>query len=153
MNTKDWILLLVPILCNGVVVYVLQKMFERKQLISAEKYRYVTVLQQKTDNALALFVQVLQASGNDSEQIIYLNLFTKSYCDVFYFYQQNQTVFKPLKKYMDELIKTHEEIKTNQLRANDIKHSYEVSIHLQSLLRKIFELLQSIQKDCINHVI
>lgn len=54
---------------------------------------------------------------------------------------------------MDELIKTHEEIKTNQLRANDIKHSYEVSIHLQSLLRKIFELLQSIQKDCINHVI
>lgn len=97
MNTKDWILLLVPILCNGVAVYVLQKMFERKQLISAEKYRYVTVLQQKTDNALALFVQVLQASGNDSEQIIYLNLFTKSYCDVFNFYQQNQTVFKPLK--------------------------------------------------------
>lgn len=153
MNTKDWILLLVPVLCNGVVVYVLQKIFERKQLISAGKYRYVTVLQQKTDNALALFVQVLQASGNDSEQIIYLNLFIKSYCDVFYFYQQNQTIFKPLKKYMDELIKTHEEIKTNQLRANDIKHSHEVSIHLQSLLRKIFELLQSIQKDCINHVI
>lgn len=42
MSTKDWILLLVPILFNGVVVFLLQKIFERKQLSLTEKYKYVS---------------------------------------------------------------------------------------------------------------
>lgn len=45
MNTKDWILLIVPILCNGVVVFLLQKVFEKKQLTLGEKYKYVSVMQ------------------------------------------------------------------------------------------------------------
>ncbi len=32
MGTKDWILLLVPIFCNGVIIFILQKIFEKKRL-------------------------------------------------------------------------------------------------------------------------
>lgn len=37
MNTKDWILLLIPILCNGVVVFVLQRIFEKRRLVLDRK--------------------------------------------------------------------------------------------------------------------
>lgn len=153
MSVKDWILLLVPILCNGVVVFILQKIFEKKQLSLTEKYKYISILQQKVDNALALFVKVLQTTGNDAEQIRWLNQFISGYCDVYYYYQQNQTLLKSLGKYMEELIKNHEQIKSSQLRVNDTEHDLEIRIQMESLFRKIYELLQSIQNDCIAHKI
>ena len=152
MTTKDWILLLVPIFCNGIVVFALQKAFEKRQLVLAEKYKYVSIMQQKVDDALASFARVLQTAGDDMAQISWLNQFISSYSDVFYYYQQNEALFKSLKSYMDELIKTHEYIKDNQHRIDDEKSS-EAGIHLETPFRKIYKILQSIQSDCINHKI
>ena len=153
MSTKDWILLLVPILCNGVVVFLLQKTFERRQLALTEKYKYVLVMQQKVDNALALFIKTIQTSGNDSVQTSWLNQFISSYCEVYYYYQQNQTLFKSLKNHMDELIKTHEQIQSDQLRIKNNRHDLKACTHMESLFCKIYELLQSIQSDCIQRKI
>lgn len=151
MSTKDWILLLFPILCNGVVVFLLQKSFERRQLAITEKYKYVSILQHKTDNALALFVKVLQATGNDSIQIDHLNQFIHSYCDILFFYQQNQILFKPLKQYMDEIMKIH-----NKLQNHHEKCSHEIlngNIDYESSFHRIYELLQTIQFHCVQHKI
>lgn len=41
MNVKEWILLMVPIICNGLVEFVLQKIFEKRQWILSEKYKYL----------------------------------------------------------------------------------------------------------------
>ena len=30
MSTKDWIVLLVPIICNGIIVFAFQKIFNKK---------------------------------------------------------------------------------------------------------------------------
>lgn len=153
MSTKDWILLLVPILCNGLIVFLLQKTFERRQLVLTEKYKYVSVMQQKVDNALALFIKVTQTTGDDSVQISWLNQFISNYCEVYYYYQQNQTLFKTLKNHMDELSKTHEQIQSEQLRMENNRHSLEARHHMESLFRRIYELLQSIQSDCIQRKI
>lgn len=150
METKDWILLLVPILCNGVIVFLLQKTFEKRQLVLSEKYKYVALMQQKVDYALELFVKAIQTTGDDLTQINWLNQFAKSYCEVYYYYQQNQTLFKHLENYMEELIKTHEEIQKDLLTIENNKHTPEVVSHMESLFRKTNDLLQSIQKDCIH---
>lgn len=149
MSTKDWILLLVPVLLNGVVVFLLQRIFERKQLALNKKYEYVSVMQQKVDNALASFIKVIQTTGNDSVQISWLNQFISDYSEVHYYYQQNQVLFKHLKNHMDELIKAHEQLQKDQLKIGNTEHNLETKIHMESLYRRIYELLQSIQNDCI----
>lgn len=151
MSTKDWILLIVPILCNGVVVFILQKTFERKQLAMSEKYKYVSVIQQKVDNALALFMKVLQTTGDDLVQVSWLNKFINGYCDVFYYYQQNKELLKSLQNYMDELISEHEQIKKDQLILDNTESGFEAKVHMEDRFLKIYELLQSIQNDCIQH--
>lgn len=149
MNTKDWILLIVPILCNGVIIFILQKIFERKQLSISEKYRYVSVMLRKVDDALALFIKVVQTTGHD--QISWLYKFINSYCNVFYYYQQNQELLKSLKSYMDELANEDEKIKNNKDKLENTKIDFETKVCMESSFRKIYELLQSIQNDCINY--
>lgn len=152
MSVKDWVLLLIPILCNGVVVFLLQKSFEKRQLSTTEKYKYVSVLQHKVDDALVLFTKVLQTTGNDSIQISFLNQFISGYCDVFYYYQQNQTIFKALKQYMDEIMRIHERIK-NQQEQHDDNERVDGDMNYENYFRRIFELLQTIQVQCIQHKI
>ncbi|MCM1172847.1 MAG: hypothetical protein NC393_12085 [Clostridium sp.] len=149
MEKKDWILLLVPILCNGVIMFLLQKAFEKRQLVLNEKYKYVSLMLQKVDKALDLFVKTLQTTDDDLTQINRLNQFSASYCEVYYYYQQNQTLFKHLENSMTELIKTHEEIQKDLLAIQNNKHTPEVVRHMELLFYKIYDLLQSIQKDCI----
>lgn len=150
MSTKDWILLLVPVLLNGVVVFLLQRIFERKQLTLTKKYEYVSVMQQKVDNALTSFTKAIQAVGNDSVQIIWLNQFMSDYSDVYYYYQQNQILFKQLKPHMDELIKLHKQIESNQPKIKNAEPGYEEVVkYMQLLYLRIYELLQSIQSDCV----
>ncbi len=149
MNTKDWILLIVPILCNGVIIFILQKIFERKQLSISEKYRYVSVMLRKVDDALALFIKVVQTTGHD--QISWLYKFINSYSNVFYYYQQNQELLKSLKSYMDELANEDEKIKNNKDKLENTKIDFETKVCMESSFRKIYELLQSIQNDCINY--
>lgn len=106
-------------------------------------------MQQKVDNALASFIKVIQATGNDSVQIIWLNQFISDYSDVHYYYQQNQVLFKHFKNHMDELIKVHKQLQSDQLKIKNTEHSLEITIHMESLYRRIYELLQSIQSDCV----
>lgn len=55
MEAKDWILLFVPIICDGIIFFFIQKAFEKRQISVMEKYKYIAILQQKVDNALGFF--------------------------------------------------------------------------------------------------
>lgn len=150
MSNKDWILLFVPILCNGIIVLVLQKIFEKRRLVLDGKYKYVSVLQHKVDNALELFVNVIQTVDDDAKQIDWLNQFTISYCDIYKYYQQNQILLKSLGIYMDEIMKIH----TNVTRITDYAdYNMETRLNMGKSFRRIYELLQDIQNDCINYKI
>lgn len=91
-------------------------------------------------------MKVLQTTGDDLKQIDWMNQFISSYCDVIYYYQQNQVLLKSLKVYMDEIIKKHDNIKNIKDNAGN---SIETRIQIESCFRRIYELLQRIQNDCI----
>ncbi len=149
MSTKDWILLLVPIFCNGIIVFLLQRAFERRQLIQNAKYKYVEIMQKKVDAALEAFENVVQSNGSDMLQIEYVNTFVNNYCSVFSYYQQNHTVFKKLDKDMGELFKLHEQLQKEQRRVNEPNDGVIARNNMEALFRKIYELLQSVQNKCI----
>ena len=60
METKDWILLLVPIFCNGVIIFILQKIFEKRQITRTIKLEYASFLRQKIDLCLELHAKATQ---------------------------------------------------------------------------------------------
>lgn len=148
MTIKDWIFLIIPILFNGIIIFLLQKRFEKKQFLLAEKSKYISTMQQKVDIALESFIKVVQMTGNDSLQISLLNKFIESYTNIFYYYQQNITLFKYLEKQMDELVETHERIIKTQ---DDLNNKNNLETQLEPLFVKIYDLLQSIQNECINN--
>lgn len=150
MSNKDWILLLFPIVCNGIVVLVLQKIFEKKRLVLDRKYKYVFILQQKVDKALELFVNVVQTANDDHKQVYWMKQYLISYCDVYKYYQQNQVLLKSLDFYMDEIMKIHTNL-SNIFDCADF--NIENRLKMGKSFRRIYELLQNIQNDCINYKI
>ena len=153
METKDWILLISPIICNGLLIFILQVIFEKKQKIREKKYEYVAIMQKKIDYSLVLFMNTIQATGDDLKQNEYLTQYINSYCDIFYYYQQNQKIFAALKKQMDELIDIHHQIKSNEHRLKNPNERLDTLKIIEINLRKIFKILQSIQTYCVEYKI
>ena len=147
ISIKDWISLVASVMCSGLAVFFLQKAFERRQLAKIEKYKYVLIMQEKVDIALERFIKVVQ-SKESVEQINYINEFIISYCNVYYYYQQNQRVFKSLNEVMERIINIHEHLRGYIDSAKEISH-----IEIEKSLRDIYELLQFIQEKCILHKI
>lgn len=105
------------------------------------------------DKAFFLFIKAIQTADDDSVQIGWINQFVSGYCQIFYYYQQNQTVFKSLKNYMDELMRIHEQLRSAQCRMENNRHCLELNSYMGKLFCEIYELLQSIQNDCIHQKI
>lgn len=151
MTQKDWILLVVPILCNGIVVFILQKIFEKRQLAITAKRKYVSLLQEKTDAALSLFIKVIQTSGKDMEQFNYLNQFVQSFADIHYYYQQNTVIFSAIDKEMNKALETYNKIQSIYQDMDNNKNNFTTRVQLEENLRNLYGLLQKIQTKCINY--
>ena len=153
MTQKDWILLVVPILCNGIVVFILQKIFEKRQLAITAKRKYVSLLQEKTDAALSLFIKVIQTSNKDKEQINYLNQFVQSFADIHYYYQQNKVIFSAIDKDMNKALETYNLIQSIYQDMDNNENNFTTRVQLEENLRNLYGLLQKIQTKCINYKI
>lgn len=148
MNTKDWILLLVPIFCNGVIVFILQKVFEKKQITNNIKYEYATELRKKIDFCLELHAEATRLANEgdknkDREIIETLQKYVNSVLDVYYYYIQNKVIFgslenklKLIAKYLMELTEYSQKKEGN-------------SIQLSSYFNKIRDELMYIKNKCI----
>lgn len=146
MEAKDWILLFVPIICDGIIFFFIQKAFEKRQISVMEKYKYIAILQQKVDNALGLFSKILKSAGNGQEMLQSIQNFVNGYRDVFYYYQQNNQLLKVYAEKFEKIKKINEELALLNGKDYD-KHEFK------RCLCEINELLQLIQNDCINHKI
>lgn len=151
MTQKDWVLLIVPILCNGVVVFILQKVFEKRQLAIAAKQKYILVLQEKIDVALELFMNIVKTSGDDLLQNNYVNQFANSFLDIYYYYQQNQTLFGAISKEMDKAINTYEKMQKDHQRLNKDENYLFVMAQIEDKFRTLHKLLQKVQNKCIKY--
>lgn len=63
MEVKDWLLLFVPVLCNGLLIFVLQKKFEKKQIAKNIKNEYLSVLRINIDKSLETYAMATRLSN------------------------------------------------------------------------------------------
>lgn len=112
MSTKDWILLLVPLIANllfdGVLIFILNKIFENKQRIHSIKTEYAASLRQRIDSALMSHAQATRlANEGDSNNNIQINQclrdFVSACLDTYYYYIQNKSTLQKLDNLMEKL--------------------------------------------------
>lgn len=107
MVTKDWILL-VPIFRNRVIVFILQKIFEKRQITRTIKFEYTSILRQKIDFSLKLQAKTARLANegnNKNETMINENIqqYVNSTLDVYYYYVQKKVVFKSFDSHMEHV--------------------------------------------------
>lgn len=150
MTLKDWILLIVPICFNGVVVFALQRIFEKRQFERTIKYEYFLMLRKKIDTSLELHAKATRLSNQgtpDNEAIINKTIqeYVDSCLDVYYFYIQNKILFGSFDPHMENL-------------ATLIKQLVDTSHHLESnsvnvkfsmIFNDIRDELMIMKKKCI----
>ena len=148
MSTKDWILLLVPIFCNGIVIFVLQKIFEKKQISNNIKNDYASVLRRKIDISLDLHAKATRLaneanSKNDSLITKAIQEYVDSVLDVYYYYIQNKILFKSFDNQMENL-------STLIVSLTDCSHQKETNVaKLCSLINEIRDVLMNVKTVCI----
>ena len=99
MTNKDWIILLVPILFNGVFIFILQKVFERKQDIKTIKKRYLFKFLNAIDDCLIIGLSIYrlqrEEERDDAKQMKLLFEYKNRLLNLYYnYYQPNHTIFK-----------------------------------------------------------
>lgn len=148
MEVKDWILLLVPIFCNGIIIFILQKIFEKRQISRTIKFEYGSLLRKKIDLALELHAKVTRLANEGSkgnETIINESLeqYFNSILDVYYYYVPNKVVFEAFNNNMKNI---------ETLVSEFIKYSKQEEINIveySNFYNKIRDELMEIKKGCI----
>lgn len=147
METKDWILLLLPIFCNGIIIFILQKIFERRQFIKNIKYEYASILRQKIDLSLELHAKATRLNNevnvNQSDNQIIIPQYVNSVLDVYYYYIQNKVIFKKFNNNM-------ENIGTLVLKLIECNKQKGInSMEFSVLFNRIRDELMVLKKECI----
>lgn len=148
MEAKDWILLFVPIFCNGVIIFILQKIFEKKQITRTIKFEYASLLRQKIDLSLELHAKATRLANegnNENGNMINetIQQYFNSILDVYYYYVQNKIVFKSFENNM-------EQISTLVLELKECSQREEFNfVEFDSIINKIRDELMELKKDCI----
>ena len=115
MNTKDWILLLVPLagnlLVDGCLIFILNKVFENRQRVHSIKIEYATILREKIDKALMEHATATRLANEDNDENgakigQALTNFVDNSLEVYYYYIQNTSTLKKLQKTMEEFGKS-----------------------------------------------
>lgn len=137
MEVKDWILLFVPILCNGLLIFILQKIFEKKQIIKNIKNEYLSILRFKIDKTLETYTVAIRSLYEKNFDIETVEIYISNVKDVYYYYIQNKNIFKPLSGNI-----THIEKLLNESSHDDpIKYKHN--------LNEIFDFLLKLKEQCI----
>lgn len=106
MDRKDWILLFVPILCNGIILFILEKKSEKRRLIQERKYKYFCELEQKLINCLAAWSTLksgLVNSCSDEEFESYYKDIIEKHREIIVYCEQRELLLKPLSNLISEL--------------------------------------------------
>ena len=148
MQTKDWILLLVPIFCNGRIIFILQKIFENRQITRTIKSEYASLLRQKIDLSLELHAKATRLANEENEEngeIINetIKQYVNSTLDVYYYYVQNKIVFETFESHMEHMA-------TLILELTKCSQQTEMNlVEFCTIVNKIRDELMEMKKECI----
>lgn len=148
MELKDWALLLVPIISDGIIIFILQKIFEKRQITRTIKFEYASILRQKVDLSLELHAKAIRLcnEGNEENGTIVnetIQQYVNSTLDVYYYYVQNKIVFEALNSNM-------EHIATLVMELTKYGHQKEINlVEVSMIFNKIRDELMVLKKECI----
>lgn len=148
MEAKDWIILLVPIFCNGIVIFILQKIFENRQITRTIKFEYASLIRQKIDLSLELHAKAtrLVNEGNEENGNILnetIQQYVNSTLDVYYYYVQNKIMFRSFDNHMKH-------IAALVLELTKCSQSKEINLlEFSQIFNKIRDELMILKKECI----
>jgi len=148
MELKDWVLLLVPIISDGIIIFILQKIFEKRQITRTIKFEYASILRQKVDLSLELHAKAIRLcnEGNEENGTIVnetIQQYVNSTLDVYYYYVQNKIVFEALNSNM-------EHIATLVMELTKYGHQKEINLaEVSMIFNKIRDELMVLKKECI----
>ena len=108
MSYHDLILILIPIVFNGVNIFILQKVFENIKSKKAIKNEYYSELRQKIDTSLVLFLITVallnnKEGVNNTELNKVVGEFLNNNMDIYYYYEENKAMFNNYEKHMKEI--------------------------------------------------
>lgn len=139
---------MVPIFCNGLIIFILQRVFEKRQLTKSIKYEYASRLRNNIDMTLELHAKTtrLLNEGNEknNKTINYtVQQYVNSALDVYYFYIQNKVVFKSFDTNMEHLSNLI-------LRLTKISNQEVVNLEeFSEVFNKIRDELMILKRKCI----
>lgn len=147
MELKDWIVLIVPIFLNGVIVFALEKIFEKRQNVHAIKFEYAAEVRQIIDKALSLHAKALklnQSVNSDIKEVSkILSDFIDASADVYYIFNENRTVLVSLNSIMEKLV-------ADIQSAVDYIHSSNINENkYYSLMQNIHDTLLAAKEQCV----
>ena len=148
MELKDWVLLLVPIFSDGIIIFILQKIFEKRQITRTIKFEYASILRQKVDLSLELHAKAIRLcnEGNEENGTIVnetIQQYVNSTLDVYYYYVQNKIVFEALNSNM-------EHIAILVMELTKYSHQKEINlVEVNKIFNKIRDERMVLKKECI----
>ena len=147
METKDWIILIVPIIANGIIIFILEKIFERKRIIKNTKYEYVSVMRRKIDTALSLHAKAAKLAIVNANEFNIDNAvlqYLDSCLDVYYYYGQNKIIFKTLDNHMNNLAVLIDEYSNCAKEPNN-------GLKCSEKINEIKDVLMLAKNECIKY--
>ena len=152
MELRDWLIVIIPVILNGSVVFLLQKRFEKRQFSREIKREHTRILLEKVNNSIDLLIQLKSSFNNSnnpfteegklSEDILshYVN-FHESNIKVYNYLSSNDNAFNYLKKDTETIKETG-----NEMAKGGILTVEKVS----EIFDKILAALKNIKKKCEN---
>ena len=147
MELKDWILLIVPIISNGIIIFILEKIFEKRRIVRNTKYEYISIMRRKIDISLNLHAQATKkANENENVSSEEINSLIQQYIDscldVYYYHIQNKIIFKSLDDYMERMAVLLKEF-------SNCIHKDNNGLECSLILNKIRDILMLAKNSCI----
>lgn len=145
MVLKDWILLLTPVLCNGLVLFVLQKLFEKKQASTVIRNEYISLLRNKIDLALGAYIDAVVSDGDDEKQDIHLQRFIDNYNEVLNYCYQNDQIFSKLSDQLNAITNEQTKMRAAFENESDVPRGARIA----PMLKNVVKELKKMQTACI----
>ena len=135
MEIKDWLILLIPILFNGSVIFILQKRFEKRHFRNEIKREHIRNLLDKVNKSLELFLDLSSDLNILQSNKKHVEKFNKKYtqvcesnAEVYRYLDSNESTFKFLTNSMEVFKESAKEMANGNKVASTLFEKIEATL-------------------------
>lgn len=146
IDSMNWFQFTVQIAVDGLVLFFLQKHYEKRQQVRKSKQPYITALENLINDAMSAFTRALQNSDNERKLTECLHQFDEKISILYYHYSQNKHLFKSISEKMARL----NALNSTSLEMEKYNDRKRHSDKYLDCYNEMNEILQEIHAKCVN---